>query len=47
MDRIGEGKYGNERFWMRQNLPGLPGLGIIERGTVWKDPRAASISEWV
>lgn len=34
-----EGAWEKERFWTRQNFPGLPGFGTSERGEVWKGPR--------
>ena len=29
---------GKEKFCISLNLPGRPGLGIMERGEVWKGP---------
>ena len=34
----GEISMGKEKFCISLNLPGRPGLGIMERGEVWKGP---------
>ena len=44
MEGDGKGFKGKDRFCMRQNLPGLHGLGTRDRGEVWKGPRVLSIS---
>ena len=40
--RDGEAVCGCEKLWTARNLPGLPGLGMMEIGDVWKDPMRAS-----
>ena len=43
MDEIGDdGVCGKEKSCTRRNLPGLPGLGMMVNGDVWKGPMAAS-----
>lgn len=39
---MGESRY--EKSCTRQNLPGLFGFGIIDRGEVWKGPMV--LSSW-
>ena len=35
---------GNEKFCTSLNFPGRPGLGIKERGDVWKGPKVSCMS---
>jgi len=37
----GEGESGKDKFWGLQNFPGLPGLGMMEKGEDWKGPMSA------
>jgi hypothetical protein len=39
------GEIGNEKFCTKRNFPGLPGLGIMERGEDWYGPMEVSIRE--
>ena len=41
-----QGMCGCDRFWMIQNLPGFPGLGIMLSGEVWKGPMRDSTSDF-
>jgi len=34
----GEGLLGKDKFCISRNLPGLPGLGIMDSGAVWNGP---------
>ena len=39
------GEWGDDKFCIKQNLPGFPGLGMMDMGEVWNLPTTDSTSD--